>query len=49
VSHPMGRDKAKSVVQKGKGKTSLSNQSENEPSGMTDMFKSLHNVNKTFA
>jgi hypothetical protein len=37
-----------SATWKGKGKASSNNQSENEPLGMRGMFKSLHNVNKTF-
>jgi hypothetical protein len=43
VSHPIGRDRVKSVVHKAKGKACSRSQSENEPLGMRGTFKSLHN------
>jgi hypothetical protein len=50
LSHPMGRDKAKSAVQKGKGKAGSSSQSGSESLGVGGggMIKSLCKTTKQF-
>jgi hypothetical protein len=50
LSHPMGRDKAKSAVQKGKGKAGSSSQSGSESLGVGGgMIKRLCKTTKQFA